>query len=297
MNRVRIIALFVFFLIAVAAARGAFSQPAPASATTTTATATSPVSSTGVSTPDAEQTRNEFRELLDRHPPQVGKVLKLDPTLFQNQSYLSTYPALAAFVAQHPEVVHSPAFYLEGVYIPGDLRPDTSAERVWRGAMEGFTIFLAFSLVASVLVWLVKTLIQHRRWSRVSKVQAEVHNKLMDRFSSNEELLTYIGTPAGKRFLESAPLAVETAQQTMSAPAGRILWSVQAGLVLAAAGAGLEYVSSSVNKDVAQPLSAFGVLGISVGIGFILSAIVSFLLSRRLGLWPASTAASAAGND
>jgi hypothetical protein len=297
MNRVRIIALFVFFLIAVAAARGAFSQPAPASATTTTGTATSPVSSTGVSTPDAEQTRNEFRELLDRHPPQVGKVLKLDPTLFQNQSYLSTYPALAAFVAQHPDVVHSPAFYLEGVYIPGDLRPDTSAERVWRNAMEGFTIFLAFSLVASVLIWLVKTLIQHRRWSRVSKVQAEVHNKLMDRFSSNEELMTYIGTPAGKRFLESAPLAVDTAQQTMSAPAGRILWSVQAGLVVAAAGAGLEYVSSSVNKDIAQPLSAFGVLGISIGIGFILSAIVSFFLSRRLGLWPASTAASAAGTD
>jgi C4-dicarboxylate-specific signal transduction histidine kinase len=183
------------------------------------------------------------------------------------------------------------------VYIPGDLRPDTSSERVWRNAMEGFTIFLAISLVASVLIWLVKTLVQHRRWSRVSKVQAEVHNKLMDRFSSNEELLAYIGTPAGKRFLESAPLAVDTAQQALGAPAGRILWSVQAGLVVAAAGAGLEYVSSSVNKDIAQPLSAFGVLGISIGIGFILSAIVSFILSRKLGLWPAASPASAAGND
>jgi hypothetical protein len=297
MNRVRIIALFVFYLIAATAARKAFSQPASVPAATTTTAVTSTVPSTAVPTPDAEQTRNEFRELLERHPPQVGKVLKLDPTLFQNQSYLGTYPALAAFVAQHPEIAHSPAFYLDGVYIPGDLRPDTAAERVWRNAIEGFMMFLAICLVASVLIWLVKTLIQHRRWSRVSKVQAEVHNKLMDRFSSNEELLAYIGTPAGKRFLESAPLAVDTAQQALGAPAGRILWSVQAGLVVGAPRAGLVVGGSSGDKKIAQPLSAFGILGLSIGIGFILSAIVSFILSRKLGLWPATPESSAAGND
>jgi len=294
MNRVRIISLFVVYLMAVAVARRAFAQPASASATTTAATSTA-ASTAGVSTQDSEQTRTEFRQLLDRHPPQIGKVLKLDPTLFGNQSYLSTYPALAAFIAQHPEIAHSPGYYLEGVYIPGDLRPDTESERVWRDAVQGFTIFLALGLAASVLIWLVKTLIQHRRWSRVSRVQSEVHNKLMDRFSSNEELLAYIGTPAGKRFLESAPLAVDTAPQSLGAPAARIFWSVQAGLVLAAAGFGLWLVSSNVHKDIAEPLSAFGVLGISIGIGFILSAIVSFFLSRRFGLWP--PAASETGGD
>ena len=30
----------------------------------------------------------------------------------------------------------------------------------------------------------IRALIEHRRWSRVSKVQAEVHNKLLDRFAS-----------------------------------------------------------------------------------------------------------------
>src|SRR5262245_62139397 len=62
---------------------------------------------------DSHATREEFRELLRRLPPEVGVVLKLDPTLFNNQQYLATYPALGGFVATHPDVIHSPAFYLE----------------------------------------------------------------------------------------------------------------------------------------------------------------------------------------
>ena len=51
--------------------------------------------------------------------------------------------------------------------------------------------------IASGVIWLIKTLIEHRRWSRLSKIQTDVHNKLLDRFSANEDLLAYIQTPAG----------------------------------------------------------------------------------------------------
>ena len=54
-------------------------------------------------------------------------------------------------------------------------------------------------------IWLIRTTLEQRRWSRLSKIQAEVHSKLMDRFSSNDELLTYVQTPSGRRFLESGP--------------------------------------------------------------------------------------------
>ena len=161
--------------------------------------------------------------------------------------------------------------------------------------MEGFAIFMTMGLAALVLSWLVRTLIQHRRWSRVSKVQAEVHSKLMDRFATNDELLAYIGTPAGQRFLESAPLAVDTAQQSAGSPAARILWSVQTGLVVAAAGVGLWLVSNYTQKEVSQPFFALGILAISVGTGFIVSAVVSLVVSRKLGLW--TPAAEAAAND
>lgn len=233
---------------------------------------------------DSAETREALQSVLAKYPPQVAKVLKLDPALFGNQAYLANYPALAAFVAQHPEIAHTPAFYLEGVWIPNDMAPESPAERVWRDTMEGISIFAVMLLVTGGFVWLIRTLIEHRRWSRLTRTQAEVHNKLLDRFTSNEEVLAYMQTTGGKRFLESAPIPMEAGPRAVSAPINRILWSVQVGLILAAAGAGLQYVGRSVEKTVAQPLMAMGVLAVAVGAGFLVSAFVSFILSKRLGL-------------
>ena len=238
----------ITLLFAAAVATTAFAQaPATATSTTTTAAATT---TTVVTDTDSHETREAFHATLGRYPTEVSRVLRLDPSLMTNQSYLANYPALASFLAQHPEIAHSPAFYLDNVYVGDEPRGENSSERVWRSTMEGLSIFAVLALVTGVLTWLVRTLIEHRRWSRMSKVQAEVHNKLMDRFTANEDLLAYIQTPAGKRFLESAPIALDGAPRAVSAPMGRILWSVQVGLVLAAAGFGLEYVSGSIEKTV-----------------------------------------------
>jgi ABC-type multidrug transport system fused ATPase/permease subunit len=286
---------FIALLFAAAIAVSAAAQaPAKAAATAPNDTATT---GTAVIDSDSHETRTAFQDVLRRYPSDVSRVLKLDPSLMTNQSYLANYPALAAFLAQHPEIAHSPAFYIGNVSFPEDGRAENSSERVWRETMEGLSIFAVLALVTGVLTWLVRTLIDHRRWSRLSKVQAEVHNKLMDRFTANDDLLAYIQTPAGKRFLESAPIALD-GPRAVSAPIGRILWSVQVGLVLAAAGFGLEYVSGSIEKAVSQPLFAMGVLAIAIGAGFVLSAIVSFILSRKLGLWePPPTPAESTPTD
>jgi hypothetical protein len=115
-------------------------------------------------------------------------------------------------------------------------------------------------------------------------VQSEVHAKLLDRFTSSEDLLAYVQSPAGKRFLESAPIPVDEGAP-VSAPLGRILWSVQVGLVIGMAGVGLFIVSSNIEREMAQPIFAMGTLATAVGAGFVLSAIVSYAISRRLGVW------------
>jgi hypothetical protein len=46
----------------------------------------------------------------------------------------------------------------------------------------------------------------------------------------------------------------------------------------------LLYVSGRVEQEIAQPFFALGVLGMTIGAGFIVSAGASILLSRRLGL-------------
>jgi len=278
----------IAFLFAAAVAVSAAAQ-APATTTSTTA-----ATSTIVTDADSHETRDAFGSVLRRYPTEVARVLKLDPSLMTNQGYLANYPALASFLAQHPEVPHSPGFYLRDISIPDDGTRESAPERVWRSTMEGLAIFSVFGLITAVLIWLVRTIIDHRRWSRISKVQAEVHNKLMDRFTTNEELLAYIQTPAGKRFLESAPLSLDAGPRAVSAPIGRVLWSVQVGLVLAAAGFGLQLVSNNVEKTVSQPLFAMGILALSIGVGFVISAIVAYILSRKLGLLEPATSTSSA---
>ncbi len=270
--------------------------PQEAETTTTSASTSTAAPAPALATNiDSSATREELRALLQRLPPTVGKTLKLDPTLWSNKEYLAHYPALAAFAATHPEVAHSPGYYLDSVWIPSDPTPETASFRMWQNLMETISIFGAVLIVAGVFTWLIKTLIDHRRWSRVSRVQSEVHNKLLDRFASNEDLLAYVKTNAGRQFLESAPIPLEAGPRPVAAPIGRVLWSVQAGVVLTAFGFGMKLVSWSVEKDIAQPLSALGVLAVALGLGFIIAGAVSYSLSRKLGLWhpPAEREATA----
>ena len=238
---------------------------------------------------DAREVRERFEGLLRRLPPSVGRVLKTDPTLMTNEAYLATYPALAAFLKQSPEVRHNPGFYLSNISqefweprTPPD--PRSEALRMWRDTMQTSALFAGFTIVTLTLVWIVRSLIEYRRWHRTARVQAEVHNKLLDRFTANEDLLAYIQTPAGRRFLESAPLPLESPARPVAAPLARIMWSIQAGVVLAAGALGLLFVSGRVIEEVSQPLFVIGVLALAVGAGFVISAAASFLLSRRLGL-------------
>jgi hypothetical protein len=240
---------------------------------------------------DSRQTREEMKSLLHRYPPELGMVLKLDPTLFGNQTYLANYPALATFVAQHPEVAHNPSYFLEEVTLPGEhFVPEPQSMRMWRAIIGDIGGFFAFLIVTFVLIWAVKTLIEQRRWSRLSKVQTEVHSKLLDRFTSNEELLAYIQSPAGKRFFESAPIPLQAGPRPISAPVERIFWSLQVGLVMIATGIGFDLVSLRVQGQASEALYGIGVIGLMVGIALVISAIVFYVLSRRFGLWESPTA-------
>jgi hypothetical protein len=241
---------------------------------------------------DAGELRARLNEVLANYSPSLGQVLSLDPSLLGNADYLAPYPALAQFLGQHPEVARDPGYFLADVQMPSARWERSAAEReqeYWRETLAAVMIFIGFLSLAAVLVWLIRTLLDYRRWLRQSKIQADAHTKLLDRFAASEELLAYIGSEAGGRFLSSSSMAVDTADPASPAPVRRILWAVQAGCVLVAAGAGLLGISRLV-EAVSQPMLALGILAIAVGAGFILAAGVSYVVSRRLGLMaPAGT--------
>lgn len=254
-------------------------QPAPA-----------PVPDTIRVVQSAESTREELRGILRTYPETVGEILRRDPTLMARPDYMASYPQLAQFVAQHPEIPRNVEYYFDGYQgwqRRQQLDPEYEALGVLLGGLAGF---LAFSAIFGVLVWLVRAVIQHRRWLKSSQVQADVHSKLMDRMTTNEELLAYIQSPAGRRFLEAVPPRPEPESPAFGAPIGPIIWSMMAGIVFATVGAGFRVAAGSIGDEVQKAFTVVGVILVSLGVGFLVAAIMAFVVSSRLGLFPARPA-------
>jgi hypothetical protein len=181
-------------------------------------------------------------------------------------------------------VRHNPRFYLRE-FAPVEQMP-SSTDKI----LEPLLILTVFSVITFALFWLVRTFLDHKRWTRVAATQADVHNKILDRFGTSAELLEYVKSPAGSKFLESAPIQVRSEPAAPSTPMTRVLWSVQAGVIVCAGAVGMLIVSSRIGPT-AQGLFVLGMIALCIGAGFIASAAVTLLLSRRLGLWqPAETA-------
>ena len=231
----------------------------------------------------AEATRQELATVLKRYPSSIGRILRLDPSLMAREDYLAPYPDLAAFLKQHPEVQRNPEYYFANFGSNYYELYDPQA-RAWNNMMEMISVGVVMLTIVFGLAWVVRTAVDYRRWGRLARVQAEAHTKLLDRFTGNEELLAYVKSPAGAKFLESAPITLDGAPRQMNAPLSRILWSMNAGVVLTAAGIGMNYISGRIDDHMDEPVFTFGVLLISVGIGFLVSAALSFVLSRRMGL-------------
>ena len=233
---------------------------------------------------NAEHVREQFVEILQKYSPALGQILRLDPSLMNREDYMAAYPSVVAFLQQHPEISRNPSYYLQRYTSDYSAYYSDPRARAWENMVEWFAVISIMLAVFLALGWLVRTAINYRRWGRITKVQTEAHTKLLDRFTGNEDLLAYVKSPAGAKFLESAPITLDGAPRTMSAPMNRILWSMQAGVVLAACGIGMNYVSYRVDPYSQDPVFTFSVILLSLGIGFFASAALSFFLSRRLGL-------------
>jgi hypothetical protein len=237
---------------------------------------------------NAWNTQQDLWRVMRQYPPAVGEIIQRDPSLLGRADYMSAYPALAAFVEQHPEIIRNPGFYF-GTY---EFRERTTGDRAYslvEDILGGMAALTAGVMLMSVFIWLVRTIVDHRRWLRASKVQVEMHGKLLDRLTTNEDLLAYAQSPAGSRFLESTPIALD-AETRSTAPVSRIIWSMQAGIVLLALGGGLLYVQRDAIEEVRQAIGVIQAIAASVGAGLIVSALAAYVVSGRLGILPAKKA-------
>jgi hypothetical protein len=254
---------------------------------------------------DVAATQSELIGLL-RLSPTLTTVVSHDPSLLSNQDYVErNNPQLAAFLVAHPEVARNPDFYLFDHLNHENGSPDEALERaVWpdvyraqtrppefAGIVSDLIPLIAFALALTALLWLTRVLLENRRWNRIFKLQSEVHGRLIDKFSTTQELSAYMGTDSGRKFLEAAPIPVniDTGQRVPNAVA-RVLTPLQIGVVLVLLGLGLLSLRHA-GPDMEVPMLVFGTLMLMPGIGFIISAGLTWLLAARLGLMPQEPAA------
>jgi hypothetical protein len=275
--------------------------PAPAQAQPKPAVATRPANMPVASDKDVAATQEELIRLLQLSPT-LTSVVARDPSLLANQDYVRrNNPQLAQFLENHPEVALNPDFYLfTHLNVPGE-RYQALEREVWPDLPEtrnGPPLserligdsgpVLVFVCILSALLWLTRMFVENRRWSRIFKLQTDVHGKLIDRFSSSQELLNYMSTEAGKRFLEAAPIPVDfEPQQRVPNAVARVLTPLQIGIVMVLLGAGFLFLRHA-EADMRIPMMVLGTLFLMPGIGFILSAGITWLLAGRLGLIPES---------
>jgi len=234
-----------------------------------------------------------------RMSPKLTSAVARDPSLLSYPDYVNrNNPELARFIQSRPDVARNPEFYLFG-NLPGGGRNRDIQFLFQRAVWPEFTVgntshveeavipFLVFLIVLASILWLLRVFLQNRRWGRIFKVQTEIHTKLLDKLGGSQELFAYLSTEAGKKFLELAPIAaaIQSPQQpSLLSPITRILAPLQVGVVSTLAGIGLLYIRTSFNNS--GVLLLVGTIGIMLGIGLILSAAISWMLARRLGLMP-----------
>lgn len=245
-----------------------------------------PPAETVRSTQDAQQVREELQRILETYPRSVPEVLRRDPLLMSRPDYMASYPQLAAYLEQHPEIPRNVEFYFEGYGAWGRQPYDPELETL-NGMLAGMAVFLGMAATIGVFAWLVRAVIQHRRWLKATQVQVDVHSKLMERLTGHEELLAYVQSPAGRRFLEATPIQPDMdAAPAVAAPIGPIVWSLMAGIVLATVGLGFRLAGQYIGDDSQKAFIVVGVIIIALGFGFILASLAAYVVSARLGLFP-----------
>jgi hypothetical protein len=276
---------------------------AGSAAQTPHATQAPAASSQQLSQKDIAELQDELLEHL-RVSPTLAEVVAHDPSLLSNTEYVNrSNPELGRFLQEHPEIAQNPDYYLfNNLHGQNESPAQTLERKLWpqmsqsmssdsvvaRDLVEGGLPLLAFIAFLGVVLWLTQVLLENRRWNRIFKLQSDVHAKLIERFGTSQEVLSYMNTDAGKRFLEASPIAVGLDRGApVPSPVARVLTPLQIGIVLALLGIGLIALRHSISGGEA-PLLLVGTVVLMPGLGFIISSGVTWALAKHLGLMPPS---------
>ncbi|HKV93169.1 MAG TPA: hypothetical protein VJW20_11540 [Candidatus Angelobacter sp.] len=142
--------------------------------------------------------------------------------------------------------------------------------------MDTYQVYLLNDMVILVLslafvgwiIYLTAGLVRRRQQSAMQK-------HLLERFSSAQDFAQFIQSPAGQKYVTGFT-------DVVTSPRNSIVSSVRTGCVLAFGGIGCIAGSNSVQHFQAGWI--VGWIAFLSGIGFLVSAVISYFLAKKLGL-------------
>ena len=141
---------------------------------------------------------------------------------------------------------------------------------------QNFAVMLVFLAALATAGWVMHVVADTNKRQRRMKAQAELHGRLLDKFSSAQEVIAFLETPSGAHFVDSFSSDREE-------PTSGVLRSTHRGIVLVVVAIGCLGLTRAYGWD-NNPLLVVGVILLCLGIGFLISAAVSHRLSRTLDI-------------
>ena len=150
---------------------------------------------------------------------------------------------------------------------------------------EAIAVTIVLVSFMTGLYFILSAAFNGRKASALIRARADLQTKLLDRLGAGREVVEFCQTEGGKQFVEALSLGTLEPPASKGSPTERILGSVQKGIILTLLGFGFLLLAFKFHRD--DPGDVFlviGIVGLSLGIGFLLSAGASYRLSKSMGI-------------
>ncbi len=134
---------------------------------------------------------------------------------------------------------------------------------------------LGFFAMTGFIVWIVMS-----AWGRRAqmKATADFNAGILNRISSLKDFSDFVQTEQGAKFMDSL-----TAERASSGPRDRVIRTTHVGIIVTMLGLGLLFMARHLQSDDGMFVAG---ITLSLGLGFLISAGVSYWLAKSLGVLP-----------
>jgi len=137
---------------------------------------------------------------------------------------------------------------------------------------EDMTLIMVLPLMILFWAWVVWAILEWRKTRHKSQLQ----NKIVDKFQSVQEFNDFLQSQEGNKFLNFIKF-------NGLAPKEKLLSSLSKGVILVTLGIALILVGQIFQEEM-KYFIAFGIVFIALGVGFIVSMLISYTLSKKWGI-------------